>query len=98
MKSHKFDVGQGAVRIFSVSNGVLKADDWAEILAGKILSVADTAPEPIRQQALAVQNEMRQVIRTHVLMIRKEMRARDIHLLRTNGYASSAIDLLEGDK
>jgi hypothetical protein len=57
------------------TDGQRSPGDWAQIAAGKIVSVADTAPQPIRDQAHAFKSRVQRVIENYIEMALQEERA-----------------------
>ena len=55
--------GVGNVLVSVINGGTKTPDMWAREVTDKIMQVADTAPQPIRDQALAFKNEVYRVIR-----------------------------------
>jgi hypothetical protein len=52
----------GFVNIVSSNNGGLSNDQISEMATNKIVAVSETAPEPIRQQAQAFSDNVRNVV------------------------------------
>jgi len=65
----------GSVNVFTSENGGLSNDQIAEMLANKIMYVSDEAPEPIRLQAEAFKDKVRNLVQYYVELARKEERA-----------------------
>jgi len=59
----------------AITNGQRSPRDWAILATTKIMEVADTAPQPIRDQALAFQKQVFQVIENYIKMAVEEQRA-----------------------
>ena len=55
-------------------------------MADKIVAVSETAPEPIRQQAQAFSDNVRNVVHYHIELARREERATICHKLREAGH------------
>ena len=73
-----FDLGSGsvgAVNIMTSDNGGLSNDQIAEMAANKIMYISDEAPEPIRLQAEAFKDRVRNLVQYYVELARKEERA-----------------------
>ncbi len=73
-----FDLGSGsvgAVNIITSDNGGLSNDQIAEMAANKIMYISDEAPEPIRLQAEAFKDRVRNLVQYYVELARKEERA-----------------------
>jgi hypothetical protein len=52
----------GSFRVDTTSNQGHPADFWVENIIGQLIYVADSAPQPIRDQAIAYRESMRVVI------------------------------------
>ena len=73
-----FDLGSGnvgAVNIMTSENGGLSNDQIAEMLANKLIYISDDAPEPIRLQAEAFRDRVRNLAQYYIELARKEERA-----------------------
>ena len=65
----------GAVNIVTSENGGLSNDQIAEMLASKLIYISDDAPEPIRLQAEAFRDKVRNLAQYYIELARKEERA-----------------------
>ncbi len=65
----------GAVNIVTSENGGLSNDQIADMAANKIIYISDDAPEPIRLQAEAFKDRVRNLVQYYVELARKEERA-----------------------
>ena len=73
-----FELGTGAVggvNIITSENGGLSNDQIADMAADKIIYISDDAPEPIRLQAEAFKDRVRNLVQYYVELARKEERA-----------------------
>mgnify|MGYP005813376323 CR=1 FL=1 len=73
-----FELGTGAiggVNIITSENGGLSNDQIADMAANKIIYISDDAPEPIRAQAEAFKDRVRNLVQYYVELARKEERA-----------------------
>jgi hypothetical protein len=64
-----FEVQAGAfhVDVATTSHGGHKPEFWAQRAADRIVQIADTAPMPIREQAIAFKDRLREVILWHMI-------------------------------
>lgn len=76
----------GLIKIVSSDNGGLSNDQISEMAVDKIVAVSETAPEPIRQQAQAFSDNVRNVVHYHIELARREERATIAHKLREAGH------------
>ena len=65
----------GSVNIMTSENGGLSNDQIAEMLANKLIFISDDAPEPIRLQAEAFRDRVRNLAQYYIELARKEERA-----------------------
>ena len=65
----------GAVNVITSDNGGLSNDQIADMAADKISYISDEAPEPIRLQAEAFKDRVRNLVQYYVELARKEERA-----------------------
>ena len=73
-----FDLGTGDagfVSIVTSDNGGLSNDQIADMAAEKIMYISAEAPEPIRLQAEAFKDKVRNLVQYYVELARKEERA-----------------------
>ena len=59
----------------AITNGQRSPRDWAILATMKLMDVADTAPQPIKDQALAFQGQILAVIENYIGMALAEQRA-----------------------
>ena len=80
----------GFATVVSSDNGGLSNDQISEMATNKIVAVSETAPEPIRQQAQAFSENVRNVVHYHIELARREERATICHNLRKAGHPDLA--------
>ena len=90
MFSVKGGIEAGFVTVVASNNGGLSADQISEMATNKIIAVSETAPEPIRQQAQAFSDNVRNVVHYHIELARREERATIAHKLREAGHPDLA--------
>ena len=90
MFSVKGGIEAGFVTVVASNNGGLSDDQISEMATNKIIAVSETAPEPIRQQAQAFSDNVRNVVHYHIELARKEERATIAHKLREAGHPDLA--------
>ena len=64
----------GSVSVVSSNNGGLSNDQIADMLANKLMYISDEAPEPIRLQAEAFRDRVRNLAQYYIELARKEER------------------------
>jgi hypothetical protein len=90
MLSQEMESGVGLVRATATTGRGLSADELADMALAKILSVSDTAPEPIRLQAEAYRARIRSVM-AHYLRQAKKSGLTDVYnVLRDHGQHDAA--------
>ena len=65
----------GSVNVVASDNGGLSSDQIADMAANKFIYISDEAPEPIRLQAEAFKDRVRNLVQYYVELARKEERA-----------------------
>ena len=65
----------GSVNIVTSENGGLSNDQVADMLASKLIYISDETPEPIRLQAEAFKDRVRNMAQYYIELARKEERA-----------------------
>lgn len=90
MFSVKGGIEAGFVTVVASNNGGLSNDQISDMATNKIIAVSETAPEPIRQQAQAFSDNVRNVVHYHIELARKEERATIAHKLREAGHPDLA--------
>ena len=80
----------GFATVVSSDNGGLSNDQISDMATNKIVAVSETAPEPIRQQAQAFSDNVRNVVHYHIELARREERATICHNLRKAGHPDLA--------
>ena len=90
MFSVKGGIETGFVTVVASNNGGLSDDQISEMATNKIIAVSETAPEPIRQQAQAFSDNVRNVVHYHIELARREERATICHKVREVGQPDLA--------
>ena len=90
MFSVKGGIEAGFVTVVASNNGGLSNDQISKMATNKIIAVSETAPEPIRQQAQAFSDNVRNVVHYHIELARKKERATIAHKLREAGHPDLA--------
>ena len=91
-----FDIKTGDIKSPTVKTsnyGGLSADDIAEICTNKIISVAETAPPAIREQAKFFKDNLQLVLKVYINQAMESQRDRDIQTCIRGGH-SEAADIL----
>ena len=80
-------------KVFVSSNGGHSPDNIAEMCVDKIISVSDTAPPEIQQQARVFRDKMLNVVRHYITMAVNEDRATVSNHVREAGFPDIAEQL-----
>ena len=80
----------GSVNIMTSENGGLSNDQIAEMLANKLIYISADAPEPIRLQAEAYRDRVRNLAQYYIELARKEERASICSKVREAGQVELA--------
>ena len=80
----------GKIKVFTSSNGGHSPEQIAEMAMNKIMSINETAPPPIRDQALAYRNKIKDVILYYMRKMAQSERTTVWALLRKQGHEDMA--------
>jgi hypothetical protein len=73
-----------------VTNGQRSPEKWAEMAVRKVITVADSAPAPIKNQAHAFATQIERLFANYIRMVVQEERAMTAHMLETHGHPELA--------
>ena len=90
MFSVESNIGVTSVNVATSDNGGLSTDQIVELAADKLLNVAETAPQPIRDQAMAFQENIRIVLKQYIDLARREERGTIAQKIRESGQTELA--------
>lgn len=79
-----------SVNVSTSDNGGLTVDQITDLAMDKILNVANTAPEPIKDQAIAFQKNIRAVLKEYIDLAGREERATIVQKIREAGQKDLA--------
>ena len=80
----------GSVKVFTSSNGRHSPETMADMAMNKIMVINEKAPPPIRDQAVAYRNNVRNVILYYLTEMAKTERTTIWALLRQQGHDDMA--------
>jgi hypothetical protein len=86
-------VSVGNIDVFTSDNRGHSIEEVAEMAANRILYIADEAPPPIRDQAMAFKDTLKQTLVYYMLQAVEQDRATICAKLRQNGYSDLADNL-----
>ena len=84
-----FNIATGQINTPTVKTsnyGGLSADDIAEICTNKIISVSETAPSAVKEQAKFFKNQVYTTIKTHVLQAMESEREKCVQTCVQGGH------------
>ena len=80
----------GSVKVFTSNDGGHSPETMADMAMNKIMLVSETAPSPIRDQAVAYRNNVRNVILYYLKEMARTERTTIWALLRKQGHEDMA--------
>jgi len=80
----------GTVKVFTSNDGGHSPEQIADMAMNKIMVVSETAPSPIRDQAAAYRNSIRDIIVYYLKQMAKSERTTIWALLKKQGHADMA--------
>ena len=83
----------GSIDVLTSDNKGHSIEEVAQMAADRILYVADKAPPPIRDQAMAFKDTLKQTLIYYMLQAVEQDRATICAKLRQNGYSDLADNL-----
>lgn len=83
----------GEIKAIAVSNRTMTPEEWADLAANKMMHVADSAPPPIKDQALAFKARLKSLAAHYIRMAVDERKSRDAHLAETAGHPDIAAQI-----
>tara|TARA_R100000656_G_scaffold24467_1_gene21660 strand:- start:557 stop:847 length:291 start_codon:yes stop_codon:yes gene_type:complete len=86
-------VSVGNIKVLTTDNRGHSIEEVAQMAADRILYVADEAPAPIRDQAQAFKDTLKQTLIYYMRQAIKQDRATICAKLRQNGYSDLADNL-----
>lgn len=86
----------GVVQAFGTSGRGLNVDELADLALARIIVVADTAPQPIRDQAIAFREKIRPVLTHYLRQAARSDRVTAAAKLREAGQSVAADIILIG--
>jgi len=86
-------VSVGNIEVLTTDNKGHSIEEVAQMAADRILYIADEAPPPIRDQAIAFKNSLKQTLIYYMQQAVEQDRATICAKLRQNGYSDLADNL-----
>lgn len=90
MLSVNMGVVTGQVGVVTSDEGGLSTEQIADMFLDKAIFVSDKAPDPIRQQAEAYRESLRQLVCSTIDFTRKQEKATIVHTLMVSGHEDLA--------
>lgn len=88
-------VSLGMPTVITTQNRGMSADEWVDLAVNKIVSVADTAPMPLREQAYAYRDQIKEVLRFYFKKVARSERTSIAALLRKEGFPHIADKIID---
>lgn len=85
----------GVAKVITTNNGGLSAEQVSDLCLDRIVGVSETAPEPIKQQALAYREEIRKILVYYMRMAMAAERTTVAAKLTAAGHADVAAAIKE---
>lgn len=82
--------GVGNAFVVTTNNRGMTPDEWVELAVNKIVAVSDSAPMPIREQAIAFREQIKYVLAFYFKKVAKSERATIAAKLRAEGLGHIA--------
>lgn len=79
-------VSLGDPLVVVTQNRGMSPDEWADLAVNKILSISDTAPMPLREQAQAFQSHIRDLLLFYFHKVAQSERTTIAAILRKEGF------------
>jgi hypothetical protein len=76
----------GPVKVITTQNRGMTADEWVELALDHIISVSDSAPMPIREQARAFKEQLSYILGYYFKKVAKSERTTIAAKLRQEGF------------
>ena len=83
----------GSIDVLTSDNGGHSIEEVAEMAANRILYISEEAPPPIRDQAMAFKDTLKQTLVYYMLQAVEQDRATICAKLRSSGYSDLADNL-----
>ena len=82
--------GVGNAFVVTTNNRGMSSDEWVELAINKILSISESAPMPIREQAIAYRENIKYVLGFYFKKVAKSERNTIAAKLRSEGHSHIA--------
>ena len=89
--------GVGNAFVVTTNNRAMGADEIAELALNRIISVSEKTPMPLREQALAYRENIREVLRHYFKVVAQAERRTVVAALQREGYAAVANKIADLD-
>ena len=86
--------GVGNVFVVTTDNRGTSPEEWAELAVDKIVSVSENAPLPIREQARAFKEDIKNILMFYFNRVARSERTTVAAVLRKHGQSDLA-DMIE---
>lgn len=76
----------GIVNVVTTHDRGMNAEEWADLAVDRVISISDSAPMPIREQARAFRDHLRQVMVFYFKKVARSERTTIAGILRKEGF------------
>lgn len=83
-------VSLGNPLVIATQNRGMSPEEWVELALNRIVNISETAPMPIREQALAFKDEIRTLLLFYFKKVANSERTTIAALLRKEGFPQIA--------
>lgn len=90
-------VNLGTPIVVATQNRGMSPEEWVDLALSRILSISETTPMPIREQALAFQENLRALLLFYFKKVAKSERTTIAALLRKEGFPHIADKIVDID-
>jgi hypothetical protein len=90
-------VNLGTPIVVATQNRGMSPEEWVDLALNRILSISENTPMPIREQALAFQENLRTLLLFYFKKVAKSERTTIAALLRKEGFPHIADKIVDID-
>lgn len=88
-------VNLGTPIVYTTSNRGMNPEEWVELALNRIINISDSAPMPIREQANAFRDHLRQLLLFYFKKVAMSERTTIAGVLRREGFPHIADKIVD---
>lgn len=88
-------VNLGTPLVIATQNRGMSPEEWVELALNRIVNISETAPMPIREQALAFREDIRNLLLFYFKKVANSERTTIAALLRKEGFPQIADKIVD---